>query len=137
MTRYVFDACALIAFFQNEKGADKIADVFEAAENGTAAITINVINLFEIYYDICRTSGEERAERVLAELKKRPIVIISEISEELFKEAGRFKLKYKMSLADSMALAQASLLHAELITSDHHELGSVEQNESVRFLWIR
>lgn len=78
-----------------------------------------------------------KSDRLLAELKKRPIAIISEISEELFKEAGRFKLKYKISLADAMALAQASLLSAELLTSDHHELDVVEKSESIRFHWIR
>ena len=137
MTRYVLDACALIALLREEKGADIVSSIFNAAAKKTALITIHTINLFEVYYDVCRTSSEERAERILAELKKRPIEIISEINEELFKEAGRFKLKYKMSLADAFALAQASILNAELLTSDHHEFDAVEKSEPIRFLWIR
>jgi PIN domain nuclease of toxin-antitoxin system len=40
MNQYVLDACALIAFFQNERGAERVADVPDAAEEGKAAITI-------------------------------------------------------------------------------------------------
>ncbi|MCL2351430.1 MAG: hypothetical protein FWC55_02740, partial [Firmicutes bacterium] len=42
-----------------------------------------------------------------------------------------------ISLADSIALAEAAVIGGHLITADHHELDIVERNESVRFFWIR
>jgi hypothetical protein len=36
-----------------------------------------------------------------------------------------------------MALAQALILDAEFLTSDHHEFDVVEKSEPVRLYWIR
>ena len=138
MTRYVLDACALLALLQNETGNEKVISVFnEAADEGTATITMNTINLLEVYYKVYKARGKEQAERMITELKKLPVTINQEISDELFAQAGRFKVMYTVSLADSIALAQASLLNAQLLTADHHEFDAVEKSESVRFLWIR
>ena len=45
MSRYILDACALIALLQDEPGADKVAAAINAANNGEAEIIINKINL--------------------------------------------------------------------------------------------
>ena len=38
MTRYVLDACALIALLQDERGSDIVADAFKASINEDAEI---------------------------------------------------------------------------------------------------
>jgi predicted nucleic acid-binding protein len=54
------------------------------------------------------------------------------------KEAARIKTTYKISIADSIVLAETSVSGGTVITADHHEMDKVEQNESsVKFLWIR
>jgi predicted nucleic acid-binding protein len=54
------------------------------------------------------------------------------------KEAARFKTTYKISIADSIALAETSVSGGTIITADHHEMDIVEQNEhNLKFLWIR
>jgi predicted nucleic acid-binding protein len=90
-----------------------------------------------VYYKVYRIRGEKEAKRMFAEFKKRPISINHEISDELFEEAGRLKATYKISIADSIALAQASVLDAEFLTSDHHEFDAVEKSERIQFHWIR
>ena len=40
-------------------------------------------------------------------------------------------------LADSIALAQAIVSSAELLTSDHLEFDPIEGKEGLRFCWIR
>ena len=137
MDRYVLDACALIALLQNEEGADRVAAVINAANEGVADVTMNKINLLEVYYNVYRSQGEAQAEVMYAAFQKRPVHINSETSDAIFKEAGRLKATYKVSLADSIALAQALALDAELLTADHHEFDVVEQNEKIKFLWIR
>jgi hypothetical protein len=52
-------------------------------------------------------------------------------------EAGRLKSSYKISLADSIALAEASISNGMLITADHHEFDTIEMNERLLFFWIR
>ncbi|MCL1883364.1 MAG: hypothetical protein FWF81_06415 [Defluviitaleaceae bacterium] len=42
-----------------------------------------------------------------------------------------------ISLADAMALAQASVENAPLVTAVHHELDAVEADGKVEFYWIR
>jgi hypothetical protein len=45
----------------------------------------------------------------------------TELEEAVFKKAGYLKSKYKISLADSIALAENITRNGQLITSDHHE----------------
>ena len=65
------------------------------------------------------------------------INVIDGLSDFVFHEAGRIKTLYKMSLADSIALGETSVLGATILTSDHHEFDIVEQNEKIKFAWIR
>ena len=46
-------------------------------------------------------------------------------------------LTFKISLADAIALAHASLNQAYLVTTDHHELDAVENDGKVSFHWVR
>ena len=55
----------------------------------------------------------------------------------LFAEAGRLKASYKISFADSFALAQTIVSGGELLTSDRHEFEVIEGKEDIRFVWIR
>jgi len=137
MMRYVMDACAILALLRDEPGADKVADILNAANKGNATIVMHKANLLEVYYDLLRTHGKEKANIILSEIKKRPIEIISEISDELFTEAGRLKATYKMSFADSFALAQAVVSDGALLTSDHHEFDVIEGKEKINFAWVR
>jgi PIN domain nuclease of toxin-antitoxin system len=134
---FVLDACALIAVLSNEAGADKVVDVYKKVLNGEAELVMHVVNLLEVYYDDYRTHGKESAKKMLAGVKALSIKIITETDDELFTEAGRLKANYKISLADSFALAQTMITDGTLLTSDHHELDIIEAKEPIKFLWIR
>jgi predicted nucleic acid-binding protein len=69
--------------------------------------------------------------------KRSPIAVDHEITDEIFAEAGRLKASYKISLADAIALAEASVSGGALLTADHHEFDVVEKNEKFQFQWIR
>lgn len=136
--RYVLDACALLALLRNEPGADMVADVINAANDGQANISMHKANLLEVYYDIYRSIGKTKADEIIAEIKSRPITVIAEISDALFEEAGRLKALYKISFADTFAIATASVTDAVLLTTDHHEMDKVEQMEqNIKFQWVR
>jgi len=137
MNLYILDACALVALLQDEPGADMVAAVFNAANNGEAKIIMNKVNLLEVYYDAYRSHGKEQADLMISEMKKRPIEINAEMSDEIFNEAGRLKASYRISLADSIALAQTIASDGELLSADHHEFDVIEGNEPIRFYWIR
>ena len=137
MNKYILDACALIAVLNKEDGAEVVRDLIDKANENSVSISMNVINLLEVYYGVRRELGQDLADKVLSSVKSNSIEIIETITKDIFIEAGRLKSTYRISLADSLALAEASLSGAILITSDHHEFDVVEAAESINFNWFR
>jgi predicted nucleic acid-binding protein len=83
--------------------------------------------------------GCDRTDELLARARDEEITLCMNIINlvEVYYEAGRLKAEYKISLADAIGLSTAICLNATFVTSDHHELEKVEQDEAVPFLWIR
>ena len=133
---YVLDACALIALLKDENGADSVSAIYEKAERGDAVLLMNRINLFEVYYGFYKDKGKDYAEKIMKGVMQS-VVSICEFNKEVFIEAGKFKANYKISLADSVALAQAEVSNGALLTADHHEFDIIEKSESINFCWIR
>jgi predicted nucleic acid-binding protein len=127
----------MLAVLSNEPGADVVEEIYKKAVSGEVMLAMNKLNLLEVYYDLIRVYNKNHAEEILNEIKRLPIRIYSEITDEIFNEAGRLKASYKISLADSIALSQTIILNGELLTADHHEFDVIEENESIRFAWIR
>jgi predicted nucleic acid-binding protein len=84
-----------------------------------------------------KEEGEAQTEALMDMVRLLPIGIINGISDEVFREAGRIKSCYKISLADSIVLGEASANNLKIITSDHHEFNIIESNENINFCWIR
>jgi PIN domain nuclease of toxin-antitoxin system len=137
MTSYILDACALIAVLNKENGAESVNEILSRAKDGTVNIHINIINLLEVYYGVLREYGNDTAENIISAIKSSPVGIIDIISDSVFKQAGRLKAKYKISLADSLVLAEGIVRDSVVISSDHHEFDLVEQSEGIKFFWFR
>ena len=133
---YILDACALIALLKNENGADAVSDIYEKADKGEAVLLMNRVNLFEVYYGFYKEKGRDYAEKIMNGVMQS-VVSVCEFDREVFKEAGRLKASYKISLADSVALAQTAVSNGTLLTADHHEFDVVEKSEKIAFYWIR
>jgi predicted nucleic acid-binding protein len=134
---YVLDACSLIAFFNQEEGASEVKSIITKALDSGSRILMHRLNLFEVYYDLSRSSDEDKVNRAMSVINNFPVTIIDEITETLMKEAARFKLSYRISVADSFALATAKLENAMLITADHHEFDVIDEAGEIQFFWFR
>lgn len=134
---YVFDACSVIALLTNEDGADVVKGLLEKAINGEIKILMHKINFLEVYYYIYKRYNEQTALNLLEEIKIVPIKINTEITDSIIIKAGRLKSLYKMSLADSIGLAEAIMNSGCFVTADHHELEIVEAKENLNIIWIR
>ena len=135
--RYILDACALLAAYKQEDGFSVVADLYEDAVNGDTMLSMNMINLFEVYYGLIYEFGIEFANERLREVTES-IVEITDLTIPKLIEAGRLKTTYQISLADAIAIAEAIISKGTLITADHHEMDRVEQSEqNIQFLWIR
>jgi predicted nucleic acid-binding protein len=133
---YVLDACALIALFNGEPGADIVARLVEKAERGDIGLSMSIIQLLEVYYDRIYAVGVEAAKERVNAIISGPVSIIDPITYPVMYEAGRLKTTYIISLADAIACATAEFLQATLVTSDHKELTQVEQDENLSVLWL-
>ncbi len=91
----------------------------------------------EIYYNFLREYDSETLKEAYRRIISLPMEINDLLNDDLFYEAARLKATYRISLAYSIALAEASVRKAELLTSDHHEFDIVEANEKNRFRWFR
>ena len=135
--RYVLDACSLIAFLNDETGAEKVSLLIEQAKLGEVKLFASSVNLYEVYYDALPQSSPEVAETLLTDLYEMPIMVIETVDQTMIRAAGYFKTSHNMSVADSFALALASQLDAHLVSSDHHEFDVVEESGDAQFYWIR
>jgi len=134
---YTLDACALIAYLKKEAGFEAMIRYFDQADNEEIYLSMHKLNLLEVYYGFYRDDGKEKAEAVLNDCSSLPIIILDDLDDPLFREAGRFKASYDISFADSIALALASVRGGLLVTADHHDFGIIEHKETIRFCWIR
>jgi predicted nucleic acid-binding protein len=134
---YVFDACALIAYINNEKGADVVDSLLEKTVNGEITILMHKLNFLEVYYYIQKKYNESVALKFYEDIKISPIKLNTEITDDILIRAGKLKSMYKISLADSIGLAEAIINNGYFVTADHHEIDIVEEKEKLNIIWIR
>jgi len=134
---FVLDASALVAFLCDERGAEKVEEILRMAGENKIFLYMNKINVLEVYYGVYRGDGKKKAEETVLKIRGLPIKITDILTDDIFKEAGRLKAKYKISLADSIALADAKTKDAFLITADHHEFDIIDEKREAELYWIR
>ena len=117
MKRYVLDSYAMIAYFEDEPGADRVAQVLRQLIQGKAKGFMSVVNWGEVYYSTMREQGVAEAEKVILQLDKFPIRIV-EVNRDSAYEAAKLKGKYRIAYADCFAAALSVRLNATLVTGD-------------------
>ena len=137
MNLFILDACALLAVLAMEKGAENIRDLFQKTVDRQAILMMNKVNFLEVYYKIYRAYGKTEADNLLKTMEQMPITIKDTLTNEVFKEAGKLKSKYKLSLADSIAIAESIINKGSLVTADHHEIEPIEIVEKINVTWFR
>jgi predicted nucleic acid-binding protein len=115
--RYVLDSYAMIAFFEDEPGADKVAIILRQLIQKKAAGFMSIVNWGELYYNTMREQGVESAEKVIHQFHKYPIQLV-DADKALTYEAAKLKALYKIAYADCFAAALAHKLKAPLITGN-------------------
>jgi len=134
ITKYVIDACALIAFLQNEGGGDILRELFKMPEN---EFFMHSVNLTEVYYDAVYVAGEEKAQELFEKVVGLPITILWDLNVSLIKLVGKYKTSYQISFADAFVLALAEKKKAIVVSTDHHEFDVIESAGELSFYWLR
>lgn len=121
--KIVFDACAAIAFFRGEAGAEVVERYLLESQYDCM---IHSMNLCEIYYDFYRSSGEAFAETIVNELQEAGVMFRSDLTRDFWQQAGKYKATIaRISLADCFALTLANREDGILVTSDRREFEPV------------
>jgi ribonuclease VapC len=132
MKRYVLDSYAMIAYFEDEPGADRVAQILKQLIQGKAKGYMSVVNWGEVYYNTMREEGVAEAEKVILQLDKFPIQVV-EVNRDFAYEAAKLKGKYRIAYADCFAAALSLKLNASLVTGDS-EFKKLKERISIQ--WI-
>lgn len=117
MKSSVLDSYAVIAFLFQEKGHQKVLELFEKAAQADQPVLIAAPNWAEVRYIVERKVGAARWHEARHKLLGLPVEIVP--ADQLLAElAGEMKAVKKMSLADCFAAALAKQKEADLYTGD-------------------
>ncbi|MFW6199624.1 MAG: type II toxin-antitoxin system VapC family toxin [Gemmatimonadota bacterium] len=130
--RSLLDSYAILAFLNDERGAERVANLLEEAAGEGTPLFVNEINVGEVYYIVAKHRSPDAAEEVLLHLERLPLERVPNTFDEVL-EAARLKARFPLSYADAFALASAIRLEARLVTGDP-EFETVEHLVEVQ--WI-
>jgi predicted nucleic acid-binding protein len=128
----VLDSWALLCYLEEEPGNGKIIELFEKAVESSKPVLMCIVNWGEVYYQVVRRYGEQKAQEIEQLIQTLPITLV-EANKELTREAARIKATKRMAYADCFAVALAHLRKAELYTGDP-EFKAVEKE--IRVVWL-
>jgi len=128
----VLDSWALLCYLEQEPGYEKIIELFEKAVESSKPLLMCVVNWGEVYYQVLRRFGDQKAQEIEQLIQTFPITLV-EVNKELTREAARIKATKRMAYADCFAVALARLKKAELYTGDP-EFKVVEKD--VKVVWL-
>jgi PIN domain nuclease of toxin-antitoxin system len=137
--RYVLDACALLAMMNDEEGAPTVGNLWRDAHLAGEKILLHAINLMEVHYTLLKNKKESQANQLLSTARNadEPLKLIDYIDLEILTTASSLKAKFRISLADAIAISTALKHKALLVTADHKEMDVVEQSGIRCFHWFR
>lgn len=114
---YLFDSHALLAFFQNEKGAKVVYKVLQDSRKQQLNRMVCVINLGEIIYVTKRHFGDEKKLEILGRIHQLGFKILP-VPDPLVYQAAEIQAEYPISYADSFLVACAIEHDATVVTGD-------------------
>lgn len=132
MATKVLDSFALMAYFEDEPGADFVRGLIHKAVESDTNLLMTVVNLGEVWYSIARTNSPEIADQYIHEIKGMGIEV-ADVDWALTRQAAAFKVNGNISYGDCFAAALAKTKKAELVTGDK-EFKSLEGE--IKIAWV-
>lgn len=129
----ILDSSAIIAYLANEPGAEVVDELLKDVEN---AVFVHAVNLCEVFYEVARLAGQDKAKAVTAALRNAGISTREDMDTGFWQDAGLIKADYrKVSLADCICAALAARIGGEVVTADREFQPLAQQGVcNVRFI---
>ena len=131
--RYIFDSHALLAFFQNENGAEVVYKILQKTRRNNKDPLICIINLGEILYMTKRRFGESKKVEILGRIHQLSFEVLP-VPDQLVFRAAEIKAEHPISYADSFVVVCAQEHSAVIVTGDP-DFKHVEH--LAKILWFR
>ena len=114
---YALDASALFGFLEKRPGGPRISELLKQAMQGRIQVLMSAMNYGEVYAEVLRLYGTDRANTTFSGVRALPIGVL-DVTPLSAIQAAEVKIKYKLYYADSFAAALAIEHKATLVTSD-------------------
>ena len=115
--RYTLDTSALIAYFADEPGADRIEEILRLAGSNRVEVFASFMTYMETLYRLWRDRGEKEGKLTYLRLKALPVKRV-DASEGLLLRAARLKAEFNLSVADAWVGATALRTNSCLVHKD-------------------
>lgn len=131
-SRFILDSFAILCFLGDEDGADEVHKLLDSAAKETCQLSMNVVNLAEVYYTVKRRDGEQQASEILSLLEAFPITF-EIVNKQLALVAADIKSRFAIALGDCFCVASAKSFSAKVVTGDL-EFRLVEDEIEIQWL---
>ncbi len=115
--RFVLDTSAVVAYFANEPGADRVEHILVQAERRAATVHCSFMTYMEVLYQLWRRHGERVAKAAYLRLKALSLHRVDP-AEELLIAAARIKATHELSMANAWIAATALTTGSVLVHKD-------------------
>jgi ribonuclease VapC len=116
-TRWLLDTSALLALRDDEDGAERVAQLLQAARSGESRCLVCFMSRMEVLYRVWKDENERHARLADAQLQSLPITWVP-CSDALLEQAAAIKACHALSLADAWIAAAAQREGAVLVHKD-------------------
>lgn len=130
----VLDASAIIAFLRGEPGAEIVRQCLTVEP---PRCMVHVINLCEVFYDFLEHSDEDAAALAVETVRSVGVIVREDMDDAFWQQAGRYKIRFRIPLADAFVLSLADRFGAEIVTSDRRDFEPIAQSGACRAVFIR
>ncbi len=135
MGELILDAWAVMVWLKGQQpGADLMRRLLETADRGGRRLSMNIVNLGEVFYLCVKARDLAYGQRVLETLHPRVMTISA--SDELVMLAATLKSRHAISYANGFAAATALLLDAPLVTGDPEIRTMAASESALQLEWI-
>ncbi|MDH7484667.1 MAG: type II toxin-antitoxin system VapC family toxin [Anaerolineae bacterium] len=113
---FVLDTSALLAYTDDEEGAEVIVELLHRARRGEIVL-VSFASWMELHYIYLQERGEGEAQRWIETLKQLPLQRV-ESDERTGEIAAELKAQHRISFADSWIAALAKVRDGMLVHKD-------------------
>lgn len=103
MPTYVLDASALLRYFDDEAGSDRMLEIIRACATGRARVCVSAIQWGEIAGRLCKKVGSAGTTNLLTGLLPSEAEIVT-VTGERAVHAAEIRLDHRISYADAFAV---------------------------------